>query len=235
LTLTLFAWVAITLPALGQDALIYQGPVPVKLKGETISLPVSLFASSRPEQSDQLQLHAHTNVNELRPVLRRQLSRLADEKANTCELRLSVLDASSRLGENQIFVSATLQAEIWLCTTILQTVIGKDTFTIEIGAIPEVRSGRLHLDPGSLTVSDMDETLRAIGGELLLQQIYVEAINRFNNNPKLTGLPPKLAAAGYSYRNVVTGSDVIGPSTLRVSIVGPNDLIALAKTIADMR
>lgn len=222
-------------PAIAQDTLIYQGPVPVKFQGETANLPVALFASPVADQADQIQLHAHTNVNDLRPILLNQLRKLADERLSACELRLAVHDAVPRLSDRQIVLKAALQAEIWLCTDLLKTVIGSDTFTLDIGVVPEVRAGRLHLTPGSVTVDGMDETVRSIGGEVLLQRLMVEAISRFNRNPKLTSLPEALGAAGYSYHAVTTGDAQIGPSTLRVSIIGPNDLVSLLATLADMR
>lgn len=222
-------------PATAQDTLIYQGPVPVKFQGETANLPVALFASPVADQADQIQLHAHTDVNDLRPVLLRQLRKLADERLNACELRLAVLDAVPRLSARQIVLKASLQAEIWLCTDLLKTVIGSDSFTLDIGVVPEVRAGRLHLTPGSVTVDGMDETIRSIGGEMLLQRLMVDAVSRFNSNPKLTSLPEPLGTAGYSYHAVTTGNAQIGPSTLRVSIIGPNDLVALLGTLANMR
>lgn len=226
---------ALIVPAAAQDTLIYEGPVPINIQGGTAKLPIALFASPVTDQSDHIKLHAHANVTNLRPVLLSQLRKLADEKVNACELRLSVLDAATRMAEAQIFLKAALQAEIWLCTTLLKTEIGSDSFTVEIGAVPEVRAGRLHLTPGSMTVSGMDETVRSLGGELLLQRLFSEAIARFNNNPKLTSLPEKLRDAGFSYHGVTTGNAQIGHNTLRISVIGPNDLVSLLSTLANLR
>ncbi len=222
-------------PAIAEDTLIYQGPVPVKLRGEAATVPVALFASPATGQSDQIQLHAHTNVGDLRPILLSQLRRLADERVNACELRLSVLDAVPHLGEGQIYLAATLQAEIWLCTNLLKTVLGSDSFTLTLGVVPEVRAGRLYLTPGTVSTSGMDETVRTIGGELLLQRLFTEAIARFNTDPKLTSLPAELEAAGYRYHAVTTGNRQIGANTLRISIIGPNDLVTLLAALANLR
>lgn len=235
ITALLVACIQFVLPVAAQDTLIYRGPVPIKIQGETTNLPIALFASQMPEQSEQIQLHAHTDIGDLRPMLLNQLRKLAKDKIDACELRLSVLDAATHLSQSQIFLTATLQAEIWLCTSLLETAIGSDSFTLEIGVTPDVRAGRLHLTPGSVTAHGMDETVRSIGGELLLQRLVQEGINRFNNNPKLTSLPEKLGTAGYSYHAVTAGNSQIGQNTLRISIIGPNDLVALVSTLANLR
>ncbi|MCR9139387.1 MAG: hypothetical protein NXI27_25530 [Alphaproteobacteria bacterium] len=222
-------------PASAQDTLIYQGPVPVKLQGATANLPIALFASPAPEHSDQIQLHAHADVTDLKPILLNQLQKLAKERLNVCELRLSVLDAVPRLSPPQIVLNATLQAEIWLCTSLLKTTVGSDSFVLDIGVVPDVRAGRLHLTPGSVNVAGMDDIVRSIGGEVLLEQLFEEAIARFNRNPKLTSLPEPLVSAGYSYHDVATGNAQIGPNTLRISIIGPNDVVSLLATLANLR
>ena len=81
----------------------------------------------------------------------------------------------------------------------------------------------------------MNETLRSIGGEILLQNLLVEAIERFNRDPKLTMLPQPLTDAGFAYHDISAGGAGLGASTLRVSIVGPNDPVALVTTLGSMR
>ncbi len=227
--------VAVALPAASQETLIYSGPVPVTVQGQKAVLPVEVFASAARHDGDLLTLHAQTNVNDLRSVLLHQLRRLAKERATSCELRLSIHDASIRLAQNRIYIASGMNAEVWLCTNLLETAIGTSSFTAEIGVAPSVRSGRLHLSAVSLSVDGMNETLRSIGGEILLQNLLVEAIERFNRDPKLTMLPQPLIDAGFAYHDISVGGAGLGASTLRVSIVGPNDPVALVTTLGSMR
>ena len=233
--LLLLAGILSAAPATAQEALVYQGPVPVRVEGQTVTLPVAVFASVEGAQSDQLLLHVDVNVNDLQPVLLQQLRQAASNQASSCELRLAVQDASIRLNGNQIILNSTIQADIWLCSSVLETAVGGDTFTIDIGAVPEVSGGRLQLAPGTVDIREMNETLRSMGGAALLQNLYADALRRFNSDPRLTSLPGPLAQAGYRYVDVVPGGGSAGANVVRVSVTGPNDLVALVRTLANMR
>ena len=209
--------------------------MPVNLQGHRATLSVAVFASAASNDGNLLMLRAQTDVNNLKPILLYQLQRLARERATSCELQLSVHDASIRLAPERIYVAAAMNAEVWLCTNMLETAIGNNNFNVEIGVVPNVRSGRLHLSAASLSVDGMNETLRSIGGETLLQNLLVHAVDRFNRDPKSTTLLPPLIAAGFAYLDITAGGGALGATTLQVSIVGPNDMIVLVTTLGSMR
>jgi|GEM_PF-3509483 len=221
--------------AVAEEALVYQGPVPIAFQGQTVSLPVAVFASADAVQTDRILLHADVNLDDLQPLLLQQLRLAARDRVPSCEVRLTVQDAYIRVNGGQIVLTTTVQGDIWLCTSVVETPIGSDAFTIDIGAIPEIRGGRLQLAPGTLAVRDMNETLRSMGGETLLRNLYAEALSRFNRDPRLTTLPDPLTAAGYSYVDIVPGGGSAGADSVRVSVAGPNDIIALVRTLANMR
>ena len=222
------------LQALAQSEPLYQGPVPVRMNGKVVTIPITLYAETAGENAESILLHAYTQSANLAPVMREQLQFLAEEKINACEFRVSVPDANVAVIGSTLVTTALVNAEVWVCT-ILKTRLGGESARFVAGARPSVRDGRLHLEPVSFQVEGIGELVKSIGGDGVLQDLYVQAIARFNRDRRLTSVPRKLANAGFVYQAAEVGTFNGVPSTLRISIIGPNDLVALAKILAGIR
>ncbi len=197
-------------------------------------MPVAVLAEPSATADGELLLHAYSSTRDMRPILHEQLQIVAREKANACELRVAVPEANLDIREGLIVLTAIIQSEFWVCTSFLKTRLGSDTTRVSASAIPGVRDGRLFLEPGSLQVEGIGELIAAIGGEQVLRDLYQQAIDRFNNNADMTRLPDALVEAGFSYHSVALAPQGSDPATVRVSIVGPNDLINLIRIIAGL-
>ena len=218
-----------------QDSLIFEGPIPLRLGEQQASLPVEVYMSPGPSKRGEVRLHGHTRVSDLKPVILGQLRQLIANKLDACELRLSVADANPRLQDEHIILAADLEAEIWICTNLLKTRVGRDSFTVELSVLPKVRDGRIQLEAGTVAVSGMDETVAALGGDLLLRPLFSEAVERFNRDERMTRLPDPIHDAGFRYDDITAGGQDIGADTLRVSIIGPNDLAGLIASLSGLR
>ncbi|MEX3008604.1 hypothetical protein [Hoeflea sp. TYP-13] len=220
--------------AFGQAEPLFQGPVPVRLNGELTKIPVTLYAETAGEQSESIVLHAYAKTEDLAPILRQQLQFLAEDKISACELRIDVPETRVGVNGSLLVTTAIVSAEVWVCS-ILKTRLGGETAQIVAGAQPTVRNGRLHLEPGSLQIEGIGDLITSIGGDQVLQDLYIQAIDRFNRDRRLTSVPRKLANAGFTYQTAEVGTFNGEPSMLRVSIVGPNDLVSLAKILAGIQ
>ena len=94
-----------------------------------------------------------------------------------------------------------------------------------------MRDGKLHFVADSVDIDGVSDLATSIGGDELLQDLYARAIKRLNKSERLTSLPEKLSKAGFVYEDVEVGTFRGEPSMVRVSIIGPNDLIGLAKIL----
>lgn len=231
-TLLLATW-ALSAPALSESATLYEGPLPVKIKDKSVALPVVLSGQTAPDDDDKLLLNAAARTQDLAPVLKEQLQALADDNISACELRIKVPEADVGANDQLLILAATVNAEVWVCTSFLKTRLGSETARITAGVTPEIRDGRLYLEPGTLRIDGIGDLIASIGGDRVLQNLYFQAVDRFNEDPKLTALPEKLAGAGFAYQSV--GVEASGVQRLNVTIAGPNDLVNLAKIIAGMR
>lgn len=228
-------WLVMSSIAFGQSTLVYEGPVPIKLKSGTAVLPVTIVAEPGDAGEAELLLHAYSSTHDMRPILHDQMQKVAREKANACELRVAVPQADLNIRDGLIVLAAIIQSEFWICTSFIKTRLGSDSTRITASAIPGVRNGRLFLEPGSLQVEGIGDLIGAIGGEQVLRNLYQEAIDRFNNSPDMTRLPDALIEAGFAYHSVALAPPGSDPASVRVSIVGPNDLINLIRIIAGIR
>ncbi|MCP4318208.1 MAG: hypothetical protein GY789_19890 [Hyphomicrobiales bacterium] len=213
---------------------LYQGPVPVRLNGKVITIPVALYAETAGDNAESILLHAYARTQDLAPIMRDQLQFLADEKISACELRINVPETNVGVAGSTLVITALVSAEVWVCT-ILKTRLGGEDARIVAGAQPTVRNGRLFLEPGSLQIDGIGDLVTSIGGDRVLQDLYYQAIERFNRDRRLTSLPRKLANAGFAYQAAEVGTFNGTPSMLRISIIGPNDLVNLVKILAGIR
>ncbi len=216
-----------------ETSTLYQGPLPVKIKDRLVTVPVTLSGETTGADADTLLLRAAAYTRDLSPILKEQLQILADDNISACELRITVPETDVGAVGTELILSALVNAEAWVCTSFLKTRLGSETARITASVTPQVRDGRLHLQPGTLSIDGIGDLIASIGGNQILQNLYFQAIERFNNDPELTSLPGKLADAGFSYQSAKV--EPAGTPTLTVAIAGPNDLVYLAKIIAGIR
>ncbi|WP_136659008.1 hypothetical protein [Nitratireductor sp. XY-223] len=231
-TLVLAAW-ALCAQAFAQSATLYEGPLPVRIKDRLLTVPVAVSGEASANNGEEVLLHAAAATRDLSPILREQLQVLADDNVSACELRITVLEADVGANGQTLILAATVGAEAWVCTSFLKTRLGSETARIIAEVTPEIRDGRLHLQPGTLRIDGIGDLIASIGGDRVLQSLFFQAVDRFNNDPELTALPGKLADAGFAYQAVAVES--AGVPRLRVTIIGPNDLANLARIIAGIR
>ena len=229
------AMIVLAIPLLSAQALvltepIYDGPVPVKLNKKNLTIPVKLYAEPAGENDENIVLHAYARAADLAPIMQTQLQRLATKKISACQLRVTVPDTAIDVGGPSLIVTTSINAEVWVCT-VLKKRLGDETARIVASAQPTVRDGRLHLVAESIEIDGVSELATSIGGDGFLQDLYARAIKRLNKSDKLTTLPEKLTDAGFVYQAVDVGTFNGEPSMVRVSIVGPNDLVGLAKIL----
>ena len=167
--------------AFGQVEPLYQGPVPARLNGKTVEIPVTLYAEIAGEQSESILMQVYARTQDLAPLLRDQLQSLAEDSISACELRISVPDAGIGVDGTQLVMSATVDAEIWVCS-VVKTHLGGETARIVADVRPTVREGRLYLEPGALRIEGMGNLIASVGGDRLLHSLYIHAIDRFNPN-----------------------------------------------------
>ncbi|MDA4844147.1 hypothetical protein [Hoeflea poritis] len=230
--LLLATW-ALCAPALSDSATLYEGPLPVKIKDKSLELPVVLSGQTAAGDDDMLLLQVAARTQDLAPILKEQLQSLADDNISACELRIKVPEAAVGANGQLLVLAATVSAEAWVCTSFLKTRLGSETATITAGVTPEIRDGRLYLEPDTLTIDGIGDLIASIGGDRVMQNLYFQAVDRFNKDPKLTALPEKLSTAGFAYQSV--GVEAASPQRLTVTIAGPNDLANLAKIIAGIQ
>lgn len=210
---------------------VYDGHVPIKLNKKNLTIPVTLYAEPAGEDAENIVLHAYAKAADLAPVMQAQLQQLAKRKISACEFRITVPDTEIDVGGPFLIITTSINAEVWVCT-LLKKRIGDETARIIASAQPTVRDGRLHFVADTVDINGVSELATSIGGDELLQDLYARAINRLNKSDRLTSLPDKLADAGFVYQAVDVGTFNGEPSMVRVSIIGPNDLIGLARILA---
>lgn len=221
--------------AAAEPAMLYEGPLPVKIKDRTVSIPVLLAAEAAGDESETILVHATTRARDLSPILKEQLQLLADENISACELRVSVPRADVSANDALLILAATVDVEVWVCTNFLKTRLGGESAKITAGVVPTVKDGRLFLEAGDLRIEGIGELIASIGGDRILQKLYFEAVDRFNRDKDLTSLPAPLLAAGFAYSTAAVDTGSAIEPRLNVSVSGPNDLVFLAKVIAGIR
>lgn len=221
--------------AAAEPAMLYEGPLPVKIKDRTVPVPVVLSGEAAGEESETIILHATARTQDLSPILKEQLQLMADENISACELRISVAGANVSADNAHLILAATVEVEVWVCTNFLKTRLGGESANITAGVVPTVKDGRLFLEAGDLRIEGIGGLIASMGGDRILQKLYFEAVDRFNRDKNLTSLPAPLLAAGFAYSTaaVDTGSPI--EPRLNVSVSGPNDLVFLAKVIAGLQ
>ena len=233
-----WAMIVLTIPLLSAQALvhanpIYDGLVPVKVHKQQLTIPVRLYAEPAAEDADTLVLHAYAKAADLAPIMQAQLQRLASKKISVCEFRVTVPDTQIDVGGPSLIITTSINAEVWVCT-LLKKRIGDETARIVASAQPTVRDGKLHFVADSVDIDGVSDLATSVGGDALLQDLYARAIKRLNKSDRLISLPAKLSDAGFVYQAVEVGTFHGEPSMVRVSIIGPNDLVGLAKILAGL-
>jgi hypothetical protein len=236
MSLLRLAMVVLALPLLSAQALVhstpvFDGPVPVKLNKKIITIPVRLYAELAGDDSENIVLHAYARAADLAPIMREQLQVMADKKISACEFRIKVPETEIGVGGPSLIVTTSIRAEVWVCA-VLKSRIGDETARIIASAQPTVRDGQLHFIADRVDVDGVSELATTVGGDQLLQDLYARAIERLNRSHRLTSLPEKLTDAGFAYQAVEVGTFNGEPSMVRVSIIGPNDLVGLARILA---
>ncbi|MCY6381072.1 hypothetical protein [Hoeflea prorocentri] len=235
LILFLFAIFAACGYAAADTAKLYDGPLPVKVKDRTVSVPVVLTGEAAGEEAETIILHATARTQDLSPILKEQLQIMADENISACELRLSVPDANVSADGTLLILAATIDAEVWVCTNFLKTKLGGESARITAGVVPTVKDGRIFLEAGELQIEGIGDLITSIGGDRVLQKLYFEAVDRFNRDQSLTSLPSSLSDAGFVYSEARVDTASPTEPKLNVSVSGPNDLAFLAQVIAGLR
>jgi hypothetical protein len=216
--------------ALAQESPVYEGPVPVPVDGRRIEVPVRITGETL-GGGREIVLHAYADADDLKPALLALTQDLAKKIFNRCELRFSVADASMRTDTGRLILTIRARTEIWVCSSFLKTRLGREMALVQASVIPGVIDGRLHLEPSGLSISGISDILREVGGEAVMQLLFSEIVDRFNEDPRLNLLPKSLSDAGFAYSDV----QAFGGDALRVSITGPNDLIGLWKRVLGAR
>lgn len=235
MSLLRLAMIALAIPLLSAQALmntkpVFDGLVPVKVNKQNLTVPVTLYAEPAGENAENIVLHAYAKAADLAPIMHAQLQHLAKKKISACEFRVTVPDTEIDVGGPSLIVTTSINAEVWVCT-LLKKRIGDETARIVASAQPTVRDGKLHFVADSVDIDGVSDLATTIGGEELLQDLYARAIRRLNKSDRITALPDKLSEAGFTYQDIEVGTFHGKPSMVRVSIVGPNDLIGLAKIL----
>ena len=236
MSLLRLAIIVLAIPLLSAQAIIhtkpvYDGLVPVRVNKKNLTIPVTLYAEPAGENAENIVLHAYAKAADLAPIMQAQLQQLAKKKISACEFRITVPDTEIDVGGPSLIITTSINAEVWVCT-LLKTRIGDETARIVASAQPTVRDGKLYFVADSVDIEGVSNLATSIGGDELLQDLYVGAIKRLNKSDRLTSLPKKLTEAGFAYQGVEVGTFHGEPSMVRVSIIGPNDLIGLAKILA---
>ena len=236
MSLPRLAMVVLAITLLSAQALVHTKPVfdglvPVKLNKKNLTLPVTLYAELAGEDDENIVLHAYAKAADLAPIMQAQLQQLAKKKISACEFRVTVPDTEIDVGGPSLIMTTSINAEVWFCT-LMKKRIGDETARIVASAQPTVRDGKLYFVADSVDINGVSELATSIGGDELLQDLYTRAIKRLNKSEKLTSLPDKLADAGFVYQAVDVGTFHGEPKMVRVSIIGPNDLIGLAKILS---
>ena len=236
MSLLRLAMVVLALPLLSAQALVlskpvFDGPVPVRLNEKTMTIPVTLYAETAGEDAENIVLHAYAKAADLAPIMREQLQALADKKISACEFRITVPETEIGVGGTSLIVTTSIRAEVWVCA-VLKSRVGDETVRIVASAQPTVKDGQLHFIADTVDIDGVSDLATTVGGDQLLQDLYVRAIKRLNKSRRLTSLPEKLTDAGFTYQAVEVGTFNGEPSMVRVSIIGPNDLVGLAKILA---
>ncbi|MEM6462820.1 MAG: hypothetical protein AAF724_12980 [Pseudomonadota bacterium] len=214
-----------------QSGPVYQGPIPARLGEMTVPVPVTVFAEPAAVDPESLLVSVYARTADLAPVVQEILSFLADEKISACEFRIRVPETNVGASGTDLVISAQIDAEIWVCS-VIKTRLGGESARIVASAQPGVRNGRLFLQPGSFRIEGISDIIASIGGDRLLKDLYVQSLERFNSDARLTSLPRILADAGFAYTGAEISSFNGGEPMIRITLIGPNDSEILGTLIS---
>ena len=200
----------------------------IDVVGKPVSVPISLLAQTTDEGS-QLAITALAKMNAVLGAIGPVMESAVDERHRGCRERWDGSNGVARIDGDVLFVAVTIRVEKWVCEDLLvdelKTRIGRETARLKARLRPRVVDGAIRIEMSTLEIENLSQLAQEFGVEKMLRDALQKELDEFNQDPERTRLPQELSDIGFSYHDIqLQGGE---QATARVSIIGPNDTVAV--------
>jgi hypothetical protein len=216
---------------------LFSTSAPVTLGGQTAAVPVQIFAETIESVEPRLRIGARAVLDDLLAKAALFLEEEIRRRDRGCRERWSAWDGSAAVRDGALHGKVTARAEKWICEKVLgselKTRVAEETATVHVALTPSIENGVLKVELSGFRVDDLSQLLRDFGLEGYLRASVEAELRKINADPAIMDLPAPLKEIGYAYESVVLRT-ADGIATADLTIMGPNDPVALLAAVAKL-